>query len=233
MANDNQNLEKLAVAKAAIKFVKNNDVVGLGTGSTATIAIKELAKLMVNGLKIIGVPSSEATKELAASLGIPLLELGKVNSIDISIDGADEFTENFELIKGGGGALFREKIVASLSKNRIIITDSSKKVNNLGAFKVPIEVLPTAYQYVVDQLEKLEGSVTLRYKDDKIFITDNLNYIVDVDFGLIDYPEKLGVALNQIDGILAHGIFIKLTTTILMAKDGNVITYSKKQIEEN
>jgi ribose 5-phosphate isomerase A len=226
MSTDYQNKEKLAVAKAAVSFVKNKDVVGLGTGSTTFLAIKELAKLMNNGLSIIGVPSSEATKELAISLGIPLLDLGKVHSIDISIDGADEFTEHLELIKGGGGALFREKIVASLSKNRIVITDSSKKVEKLGAFKVPVEVIPSAYQYVINEIDKLNGFCNLRIKDNKIFISDNLNYIVDVDFGLIDNPKKLAVELNQLDGILAHGIFVELTNTILMAKDEEVVIFS-------
>ncbi|MFA6276072.1 MAG: ribose-5-phosphate isomerase RpiA [Pedobacter sp.] len=227
MANDNQDLEKLTAAKAAIAFVKNNDVVGLGTGSTATLAIKELAKLMKDGLKITGVPSSEATKQLAISLGIPLLELGKVSSIDVSIDGADEFTKDFKLIKGGGGALFREKIVASLSKKRIIITDGSKLVEKLGAFKVPIEVNPNAEKYVMLKLKKLKGKPMKRVENGKTFITDNQNYIFDTDFGLIDDPEKLANELNQIDGILAHGIFVNLTDIILMAKGNEIISYHK------
>lgn len=227
MANDNQNLEKLTAAKAAINYVKNNDVVGLGTGSTATLAIKELAKRIKDGFKITGVPSSEATKELAISLGIPLLALGKVSSIDVSIDGADEFTKEFNLIKGGGGALFREKIVASLSKKRIIITDGSKLVERLGAFKVPIEVNPNAEKYVMLKLKKLKGKPVKRIENGKAFITDNQNYIFDTDFGLIDDPEKLASELNQIDGILAHGIFVNLTDSILMAKGEEIISYHK------
>ena len=230
MPNNNQNKEKLAVAKAAVAFVKHNDIVGLGTGSTAALAIKELAKLIKNGLKITGVPSSVKTQQMAISLGIPLLELGKVHSIDISIDGADEFTEELNLIKGGGGALFREKIMASLSKNSIIITDSSKKVNKLGAFKVPVEVNPNACQYVLDELKKLKGIANLRITNNEIFITDNQHYIIDVDFGLIENPEQLAAQLNQIDGILAHGLFIKLTTKILMAKDGDILTYTNRKI---
>lgn len=227
MSNAHQNQEKLAVAKAAVALVKNNDIVGLGTGSTATLAIRELAKLINDGFKIIGVPSSEATKELAISLGIPLLELGKVKAIDISIDGADEFTTALDLIKGGGGALFREKIVASLSKNTIIITDSSKNVAKLGAFTVPIEVNPNAYQYVLNEIAQKKGVAKLRTKDQEIFITDNQNYIIDVDFGLIDDPEQLAIELNQIDGILAHGLFVGLTNMILMAKDGEIIIFKK------
>lgn len=219
--------EKKSAAKSAVSFVKDNDIVGLGTGSTAKFAIEELASLVSNGLKIKGVASSIDTEELAISLGIAMQELGKTSHIDISIDGADEFTETLDLIKGGGGALFREKIVASLSRNRIIITDSSKKVEKLGAFKVPIEVIPTAYQYVVNELEKMNGKVNLRYKDGKIFISDNNNYIVDVDFGLIDEPEKLSQSLNQIDGLLAHGLFVNLTTKVIMAKEGKLFTFIK------
>lgn len=231
MSNNKQYDEKLMVAKAAVAFVKNNDIVGFGTGSTATLAIKELSKLIKDGLSITGVPSSEATKELASSLGIPLLDLGKVHAIDISIDGADEFTEELYLIKGGGGALFREKIVASLSKNRIIITDSSKKVNKLGAFKVPVEVNQNAYQYVLNELEKLNGIGNLRIANNDIFITDNENYIIDVDFGLINDVEKLNIDLKQIDGILAHGIFVGLTSTILMAKGGDIVTFTNHKNE--
>lgn len=230
MSENKQNqseIEKEAAAKMAVSFIKDNDIVGLGTGSTAKFAIEELAKLVKGGLKITGVASSIKTEELAVSLGIKMQELGETSHIDISIDGADEFTEILDLIKGGGGALFREKIVASLSKNRIIVTDSSKKVEKLGAFKVPIEVIPTAYQYVVNELEKLNGIVNLRYKEGKIFITDNNNCIVDVDFGLIDEPQKLSENLNQIDGLLAHGLFVNLTTKVIMAKDGQLYTFIK------
>lgn len=217
-----QDQDKLNAAIAAVAFVKAHDVVGLGTGSTAVFAIKELAKLVKEGLQVTGVPSSEHTKQLAQSLGIPLLPLGEVGAIDISIDGADEFTERLQLIKGGGGALFREKIVASLSRNSIIITDASKRVEKLGAFKVPIEVVPHAYRYVANQLEKLGGLVVQRMKNGDVLITDNQNYIVDVDFGLIDHPEQLSIAINQIDGVLAHGIFVDLTAKVIMSTAGNI-----------
>lgn len=227
MGNLIQNKEKLAVAKAAVAMVKPNTIVGLGTGSTATLAIKELAKLMKDGLQFTGVPSSVATQELAISLGIPLLELGMVNAIDISIDGADEFTTDLALIKGGGGALFREKIVASLSEKQIIITDSSKKVAQLGAFKVPVEVNPNAQQYVANELKKLNGQAKLRLNNGTTFITDNGNIILDVDFGLIDAPATLAQAIKQIEGVLAHGLFINLTAKILMAQGDEIIVYEK------
>jgi ribose 5-phosphate isomerase A len=220
-----QDKDKLQAGLRAASLVKDGDVVGLGTGSTAFFAIKALADQVKEGLQIYGVPSSIHTQELAKTLKIPLLEIGEVGAIDISIDGADEFTKELYLIKGGGGALFREKIIASLSKRRIIIADSSKEVEKLGAFKVPIEVVPAAYQYVVNELEKRHGKVSLRVKDNQIFITDNQNFIVDVDFGIIEDPIVLAFDLNQITGILAHGLFINLTTELLMAKGGKVIRY--------
>jgi len=220
-----QDAEKLAAAKEAVKFVKNNDVVGLGTGSTATFAIKELAERMKDGLKITAAASSVKTEELAVFYGIPVLKLETLGSIDISIDGADEFTESLNLIKGGGGALFREKIVASLSKNSIIVADSSKKVSTLGAFTVPVEVIPLAFQYVSNQIKNSGGEGVLRKKEGKIFITDNGNYVIDVDFGLIDEPEKIAFELNQIDGILAHGLFIGLTSKVIMAKANDIFTF--------
>lgn len=227
MSTDDIYEQKLAVAKAAVAQVKNNDVVGLGTGSTATLAIKELAKLITNDFTITGVASSEATKALAISLGIKMVELGTIKSIDISIDGADEFTKELNLIKGGGGALFREKIVASLSKKTIIITDGSKLVDQLGAFKVPVEVNPNAEAYVAKELEKLKGKPVKRMIAGKAFITDNQNYIYDTDFGLIENPQELDVELNQIVGIVAHGLFVKLTDVVLMAEGDLIKSYYK------
>ncbi|WP_231464608.1 MULTISPECIES: ribose-5-phosphate isomerase RpiA [unclassified Pedobacter] len=221
-----QNAEKLAAAIEAVKFIKDGDIVGLGTGSTATFAINELAKRIKGGLKIKAAASSLATEELAVKAGIEILKLETLGVIDISIDGADEFTESLDLIKGGGGALFREKIIASLSKNAIIITDSSKKVAKLGAFTVPVEVVPLAYKYVVNKIEQMGGRALIRLKGDKNFITDNGNYIIDADFGLINEPETLAFQLNQIDGVLAHGIFIGLTAKVIMAKRNEIITYS-------
>ncbi|MEH3112961.1 ribose-5-phosphate isomerase RpiA [Pedobacter terrae] len=220
-----QDAEKLAAAQTAVKFVKNGDVVGLGTGSTTTFAIIELGKLVQNGLQIKAAASSIRTEELAKSLGIEILDLGRLGQIDISIDGADEFTESLDLIKGGGGALFREKIIASLSKNTIIITDASKKVKKLGAFTVPIEVIPLAYQYVFDQISKLGGSGVLRTVENKTFITDNGNLIIDADFGLIDDPAKLASNLNQINGLLAHGLFINLTSKVIMSEGADILIF--------
>jgi ribose 5-phosphate isomerase A len=220
-----QDAEKLAAALAAVKFVKDGDIVGLGTGSTTTFAIKELGKRVKEGLKIKAAASSIRTEELAKSLGIEILDLGRLSKIDISIDGADEFTESLDLIKGGGGALFREKIIASLSKNAIIITDASKKVKKLGAFTVPIEVIPLAYQYVSDQINELGGKGILRSVANGTFITDNGNLIIDADFGLIDDPAKLSANLNQINGLLAHGLFINITSKVIMSEETDIIIF--------
>ncbi|MGQ7857687.1 ribose-5-phosphate isomerase RpiA [Pedobacter sp. WC2501] len=220
-----QDAEKLAAAQAAVKFVKDGDVVGLGTGSTTTFAIKELGKRVKEGLKIKAAASSIRTQELAESLGIEILDLGRLSKIDISIDGADEFTESLNLIKGGGGALFREKIIASLSENAIIITDASKKVKKLGAFTVPVEVVPLAYQYVFDQINKLGGKGILRTVESQTFITDNGNLIIDADFGLIDDPAKLAFNLNQINGLLAHGLFINITSKVIMSEGADIIIF--------
>lgn len=220
-----QYAEKLTAALAAVKYVKDGDVVGLGTGSTTTFAIKELGKRVKEGLKITAAASSIRTEELAKSLGIQMLDLGSLSTIDISIDGADEFTETLDLIKGGGGALFREKIIASLSRNAIIITDASKKVKKLGAFTVPIEVIPLAYQYVFDQVTALGGKGKLRSIENKPFITDNGNLIIDADFGPIDDPVKLAFDLNQINGLLAHGLFINLTSKVIMSDGTDIIVF--------
>jgi len=199
--------------------------VGLGTGSTATFAIEEIGKQVAKGLEITAAASSKRTEELAKSYGIEMLDLQTLSSIDISIDGADEFTEELNLIKGGGGALFREKIIASLSKNRIIVTDGSKKVKQLGAFKVPIEVIPLALQYVMDQVGNLNGTSILRLLNQKPFLTDNGNFIIDADFGLIAQPAQLAETLNQIDGLLAHGLFIGLTNQVIMASGNGVVVF--------
>lgn len=211
-------LEKKAAAQAAIEFVKNGDLVGLGTGSTARYAIEAIGEKVKSGLKIKAAATSVHTAELAHTFGIEILELNKVDYLDISIDGADEFTKDLNVIKGGGGALFREKIVASLTKNSIIVADSSKLVSILGAFTLPIEVVPLAYQYVFNQLEKLGGKCVLRTVRGETYKTDNGNIILDTDFGLIKNPKELSETLNQIVGVFAQGLFIGLTQKVLMAK---------------
>ncbi|TDW51668.1 ribose-5-phosphate isomerase [Flavobacterium sp. 270] len=217
--------EKELAAKEAVKLLCDNMIVGLGTGSSAVYAITEIGELVKNGLKIKAVPTSNRTKELAESLHIPLIDINAVNAIDITIDGADEFNTDLILIKGGGGALLREKIVASLTKQEIIITDSSKKVDLIGKFKVPIEVIPFASQYVLRQIETLNGTGKIRITANSPFITDQANYIIDADFGLISDPISLSQKLNEIEGLVAHGIFIGLTRKIIMGSNDSVVIF--------
>ena len=220
--------EKQLAAKEAVKFINNNQVVGLGTGSSATYAIMEIGEMVKNGLNIQAVPTSNKTKLLAESLNIPLIDINTVDSIDITIDGADEFTDDLILIKGGGGALLNEKIVASLTKDEIIIADSTKKVDVLGKFKLPVEVIAFDSNYVLNQIQLIKGLGKIRLVSGKPFITDHGNYIIDADFGLINNPFFLSDKLNTIEGIVGHGLFIKLVSRVIMGNNDSTITFSIK-----
>ena len=220
-------IEKLLAAKEAVKLIGNNHIIGLGTGSTATYAIHEIGKLVKQGLQIETIPTSNKTKELAETLGIIIRDVNKTNSIDITIDGADEFTTDFILIKGGGGALLREKIVASMSKQVVIIADSSKKVDAVGKFKLPLEVIPFASNYVFHQLKALQATGTVRMNAGKPFLTDQNNFILDADFGIIENPVELSDSLNKIEGIVAHGLFLNLATTIIMGNNNSTTIFNK------
>lgn len=220
------NEEKMAVSLKAVDLIKSGDIVGLGSGTTMAFVIQELGNRWKNGLNFTAVPSSLKTEALARSFGIPMIEIGQTSHIDITLDGADEFTEQLYLIKGGGGALFREKIIASLSQRNVILTDSSKKVDLLGKFKVPVEVSPYAIELVKNRLVKMNGFPTLRLNSSLPFTTDNGNYIIDVDFGLIDNPENLASQLDGVVGIIEHGLFINLTDEILMANGDQIISFS-------
>ena len=215
--------EKLLAAKEAVKFIEPNQIIGLGTGSSANFAIKEIGKLGADGLAIKGVPTSNKTAELAKTLGIPLIDIDAVDAIDLTIDGTDEFDADLNLIKGGGGALFREKMVARLSKREIIICDSTKKVDVLGAFHLPVEVVPMALHFAQKQIEKINGTGRIREKDGKIFVTDAGNHIIDVDFGAIADANSLSDNLNSIEGVVCHGLFIGLATMVIMADGNNIV----------
>ena len=217
--------EKLSAAREAVKFVEKNQIIGLGTGSTAKYAVEEIGKLVAGGLKIKCVATSNKTAELAESLNIKLISIDDIETIDLTIDGADEFDENLNLIKGGGGALFREKMVARLSRKLIIIADSTKKVEKLGAFKIPVEVVPIAVNFAKKQIEKIGRTSQIREKNNKIFTTDAGNYILDADFGLIEDVNKISEELNSIEGVVCHGLFIGLAQTVIMGKDSETIIY--------
>lgn len=228
MAKDVEKEKELA-AKEAVKLISNNQVVGLGTGSTAYYVIKEIGEMVRNGLSIQTIPTSNKTGELAKSLNIPLIDINSVEYIDITIDGADEFNGDLVLIKGGGGALMREKIVASMTKQEIIIADSTKKVGQLGKFPLPVEIIPFAANYVSRQLLKIKGVGKLRIKNNTPFITDQGNYILDTNFGFITDPVSLSDSLNKVEGIVCHGLFIGLAERVIIGvgETGATVIYKR------
>jgi len=215
--------EKQAAARASLRFVRDGDVVGLGTGSTAAYAVRFLAERVHAGLKIRGIPTSVQTRELARTAGIPLTTLDEVQCIDVTIDGADEFDPQLNLIKGGGGALLREKIVAAASRLEVIIADSGKQVAVLGKFPLPVEVIPFAQAVVARKIEVLGAKVKIRQDPEgKHFCTDEHNYILDCHFGQIADPARLANQLKAIAGVVEHGLFIEMADVVLVAKGNEV-----------
>ncbi|MEO5911656.1 MAG: ribose-5-phosphate isomerase RpiA [Pelobium sp.] len=210
---------KQIVGEKATEYIKNGMIVGLGTGSTAYFAIMKIGEMVKNGLKIQGVPTSKSTEELALSLNIPLLPIAKVEKIDLTIDGADEFDEHKNLIKGGGAALLREKIIASVTDFYIVIADQAKGSKVLGSFAVPVEVTPFGKEITMMQLGELGCKAVLRVKDGKTLVTDNGNYIVDCKFDQIADPSTLETKMNAIPGVVENGLFTK-TANLIITEDG-------------
>ena len=205
-----QDDRKKEVAKAAIKYIEDDSIVGVGTGSTVNFFIEELGKIKdrIKG----AVSSSVASEELLKQQGIPVLSLNDVSEIPVYVDGADETTEQCHLIKGGGGALTREKIVAAASKQFVCIVDDSKLVSVLGNFPLPIEVIPMAQNYVAGQVAKLGGQPKLR----EGFVTDNGNVILDVHNMKIEKPVELEQQLNGIVGVVTNGLFAQRPANIVL-----------------
>lgn len=218
------NVEKENAALEAVQLVRNNMIVGLGTGSTAAYAIHAIGRKVKEGLRIQAVATSSQTAALAGSYGIPLLDPDNVDIIDLTIDGADEFTAGLNLIKGGGGALLLEKIVAVKSLQVVIITDASKYVERLGKFKVPVEVVPAAAAYV---RKELTGKGAVRLQDGVPFVTDSGNHIIDVDFGRIEDAHHIDQQLNNIVGVVEHGLFIGIATRVIMG-EGSEVRYFER-----
>ena len=220
--------KKLTGEKAA-GYIEDGMIIGLGTGSTAYYAIKKVGEMVRNGLKIKAVPTSKETAELAAEEGIELVELADVEALDLTIDGADEVDPDFNLIKGGGGALLREKIVASATEKLIIVVDESKLVEHLGSFHLPVEITPFSWQYTQRMVEKFSCSSEIRKKDGEIFVTDNGNYILDCDFGKIEDPLKISVELNKLPGVVENGIFAEMAEIVVVGyNDGHIEVLDKE-----
>jgi len=226
MAND---LEKETAARASLGFIHDGDVVGLGTGSTAAYAVRFIAERVQAGLKIRGIPTSVRTKELAASLGIPLTTLDECQQIDVTIDGADEVNPDLQLIKGGGGALLREKITASASRQLVIIADSTKQVPVLGKFPLPVEVIPFAQALVSREIAALGATVQLRNgSSGKPFVTDEGHHILDCSFGQIPDPPALASKLESMPGVVDHGLFIGMASVALIGKGDKVLELRRR-----
>ncbi|MEM4258713.1 MAG: ribose-5-phosphate isomerase RpiA [Candidatus Thermoplasmatota archaeon] len=222
---------KRRAAEKAVEYVEDGMVLGLGTGSTVEYMVKKLAEKIREGLTIQAVPTSVKTKKLAAEYKIPLVDFDECTMLDLTIDGADEVDSNLNLIKGGGGALTREKIVAFHSKKVIIIVDETKIVKGLGCdTPVPVEVVKFGWKATQKTLEELSGcTAELRRIVDEPFITDNSNYIIDCDFGKIDDPDVLEKELNNIPGVVENGLFIGLADEVIVGSKQGIMSLEKQE----
>jgi ribose 5-phosphate isomerase A len=226
---------KCAAAARALDYVQDGMKLGLGTGSTADLFLELLAERIRSGLTIIGTPTSERTADRARRLGIPLAELDSLGRLDLAVDGADEADGNLDLIKGGGGALLREKIVAASAARLVVIADESKFVDPLGAFPLPVEVVSFGHistrariRQTAENLGYANLTPVLRGKDGQPFRTDNGNYIYDCPFGAITNARLLGSALSVIPGIVDHGLFVGMATALVLAGPGGVRVIERK-----
>jgi ribose 5-phosphate isomerase A len=221
--------KKKAAAVKAIEWVRDGMVVGLGTGSTAYYAIEMIGKLVKEGYDLVGVPTSKSTEKLATEFGIPLASLDSVDRIDLTVDGADEVDPKLRLIKGMGGALLREKIVASVSTQEIIAVDDSKLVDVLGTKSpLPVEVIPFGHRNAKEAMEKYGCRAQLR-GDESPFVTDSGNYIYDCRFVRIENPEELEKDLNLIPGVVENGLFLGLATRVVIGTEKGVVVRERSQ----
>jgi ribose 5-phosphate isomerase A len=219
---------KRKAGEKAVEYVEDGMIIGLGTGSTVEYTLKKLGELAKKGLDVKGIPTSMHTRKLAKEYKIPLTTLEENPSIDLTIDGADEVDSNLNLIKGGGGALTKEKIVAYHSKREIIVIDDSKIVKALGIdFPLPIEVIKFGWSSTKKSIEDFGCNSDLRKIVEEPYLTDNSNYILDCDFERIDEPEQLEKDLNSIPGVVENGLFIGLVDEIIVGSKQGVMTLGK------
>jgi ribose 5-phosphate isomerase A len=224
---EQEEMKKLAGEKA-VEYVEDNMILGLGTGSTIEYTIRKLGKLVDDGLRIKGIPTSLHTRKIAKECNIPLTNLEENPVIDLTIDGADEVDSNLNLIKGGGGALTREKIIAYHSNKEIIVIDDSKVVKALGVdFPLPIEVVKYGWSSTKKALEEFGCTIELRKIVEEPFISDNSNYILDCDFERIEDAGQLEKDINNIPGVLENGLFIGLVDKVIVGSKKGLMTLEK------
>ena len=214
--------EKQIAAEKSVEFIKEKMTVGLGSGSTAKFMIKKVGELVKQGLDIKCISTSNETTSLSLSLGIPLVSIDDIDEIDLTIDGADEIDPGFNGIKGGGGALLFEKIIAASSKKIIWVVDSTKVVNKLGKYPLPVEVLRFGYKLTLKKLDQLGYNPVIRSKNNKMFLTDSNNYIIDLHLERIDNPFSLEKELNMIPGVVENGLFINKADVVIVGRNNNV-----------
>lgn len=218
-------IAKINAAAAALDFVEDGMLLGLGTGSTAAHFVRLLGERVKKGLNVRGVPTSEATDKLAREAGVPLIPVDRVGALDLAVDGADEADGAFRLIKGGGAALLREKIIAGAAKHFVVIADETKMVATLGAFPLPVEVTPFGFTLTAQRIYgalKDTGckntDVALRQRDGKPVVTDGGNFVIDCQCKAIANPEALADALKRITGVVDHGLFLGMARTVIVGK---------------
>ncbi|MFK3890084.1 ribose-5-phosphate isomerase RpiA [Sphingomonas sp. NPDC079357] len=220
-----QDDDKSAAAEAAVAEVQHDMLVGLGTGSTVRFAIDALGRRVAEGLRIAAVATSLDSADRAAALGIVVRDFAQVARVDLTIDGADEIDDRLWAIKGAGGAMLREKIVAAASTRMVVIADASKRVPAIGAAKLPIEVLPFARSYVADRLAMLDATVTVRDG-----VTDNGNLVLDAHFSLFPDARALATALDATPGVLGHGLFLDEVDATYVADRGVVTRLERVEV---
>jgi ribose 5-phosphate isomerase A len=219
MTKSDLNKEKKAAAEKAVEFIEGGMLVGLGTGSTVKFMIESLAEKVKNGLDVKTVSTSNATSKIAESLGITVLSINDVEEIDLTIDGADEVDPNLNGIKGGGGALLYEKIVASSSKKNVWMVDSTKRVEQLGSFPLPLEVVPFGVNQTFNKLFSLGYKPEFRSADGKNYVTDGNHYIIDLHLNKIEEPYELNNKLLQISGVVETGLFLEICDVLIVGAD--------------
>jgi len=224
--------EKQLAAEYSVNFIEDGMIVGLGTGSTVALMLQKLAERIKSGLNITAVSTSQATTKLASSLGVKIIKLSEVDQIDITIDGADEVDESLNGIKGGGGALLHEKIIASNSKKNIWIVDSSKLVKTLGKFPLPIEIVKFGYTHLCAKLETNGLRPTIRMSGNNPLITDENNYIIDLKMENISDLVALDIKLKSFAGVVETGLFYGIADTAVAGVGGKIKIFNKKKREQ-